>query len=416
MSDSSGATALAREPAFVRYQLVRLTSVIATQMLSVATAWEIYARTHRPESLGYVGLAIFAPQILFLVLTGVIADRYDRRLVLGVCHVTIALAALAFSWIAAQPEAGVAPFYAVLFVFGAARAFAGPAGQAITPSLVPQELFARAVAVSGTTFQLAVVIGPALGGALVAPLGTSGVYRIVAVLELVVVGILPFVRLRAGTRASKGEPAWSQLMVGVRFVFTRRALLGAISLDLLAVILGGATALMPVYARDILGVGEWGLGVLRAAPAAGALLVALYLGVRPLEARAGVVMLLCVALFGACTIVFGLSESFPLSVAALVVMGGADMVSVVIRHVIVQGQTPDEMRGRVAAVNMVFIGASNELGELESGLTAAWLGTVPAVVAGGVGTIVVTVLAAWLFPELRRIERPDASSGSLSVS
>jgi MFS family permease len=410
VSAAADARALAREAAFVRYQLVRFVSVVATQMLSVATAWEVYERTHRPESLGFVGLAIFTPQILFILFTGVVADRHDRRVVLAICHATIAVAALAFAWVAAHPEVGVAPFYAVLFLFGAARAFAGPAGQALTPSLVPQELFARAVAVSGTTFQIAVVIGPALGGTLVAPIGTSGVYLVVAGLELAVISLLPFIALRAHTRASSREPAWTQLVAGIRYVVTRRALLGAITLDLFAVILGGATALMPVYARDILHVGEWGLGVLRAAPAAGALVVALYLGVRPLEARAGVVMFACVALFGAGSVVFGLSESFALSIAALVVMGGADMVSVVVRHVIVQAQTPDEMRGRVAAVNMVFIGASNELGELESGLTAAWLGTVPAVVAGGLGTILVTALCAWRFPELRRIERPDGVS------
>jgi MFS family permease len=277
----------------------------------------------------------------------------------------------------------------------------------MAPSLVPSELFTRAVAISGTTFQISVVAGPALGGALVAPLGTSGVFLVSAVLEVIAVSILPFLVLRPGARARRDESRVAQLLSGIRFVRERPALLGAITLDLFAVILGGATALMPIYARDILHVGEWGLGVLRAAPAAGALVVALYLGARPLEARVGVVMFACVALYGACTIVFGVSESLPLSLAALVLMGGADMVSVVVRHVIVQGQTPDEMRGRVAAVNMVFIGASNELGELESGLTAAWLGTVPAVVAGGLGTILVTGLSALLFPELRRIDKLD---------
>ncbi len=410
MTQPSPAARLVREAAFVRYQLVRFLSVVATQMLSVATAWEIYDRTRRPESLGYVGLAIFSPQIVFLLYTGVVADRYDRRVVIGICHLVIALTALGLAYLSAHPELGVAPFYALLFVFGTARAFAGPASQALTPSLVPSELFSRAIAVSGTTFQVAVVLGPALGGALVAPIAVSGVYLVSAGLEVAAVAILPFIALRTFSRARRDESTWAQLLTGIRFVRDRRAILGAITLDLFAVILGGATALMPIYARDILHVGEWGLGVLRAAPAAGALLVALYLGVRPLEVRAGLIMFGCVALFGVCTIVFGLSESFPLSIAALVVMGGADMVSVVIRHVIVQGQTPDDMRGRVAAVNMVFIGASNELGELESGLTAAWLGTVPAVVAGGVGTLLVTAACAALFPELRRIERPDAKT------
>ena len=408
MTERFDALSLLREPAFVRYQLIRFVSVIAIQMLSVATAWEIYARAGTAESLGYVGLATFAPQILFLPFTGVAADRYDRRVVLGFSHLVIGLSALGFAYLAAHPELGTAPFYGVLFVFGSARAFAGPASQAITPSLVPSELFARAIAISSTTFQVAVVLGPALGGALVAPIQTSGVYFVSAALELSVIALLPFIALRTHVRARRDESRWAQLLSGIRFVKERPALLGAITLDLFAVILGGATALMPIFARDILHVGEWGLGVLRAAPAAGALLVALYLGLRPLAGRAGVIMLVCVAIFGACTIVFGLSESFPLSIVALVVMGGADMVSVVVRHVIVQGQTPDEMRGRVAAVNMVFIGASNELGELESGMTAAWLGTVPAVVVGGIGTILVTAFCTFAFPDLRRIDKLDA--------
>jgi MFS family permease len=399
---------LGKEVAFLRYQIVRFVSVVAIQMLSVATAWEIYDRTGTAEALGYVGLATFAPQIVFVLFTGVVADRYDRRVVLAISHAVVALSALGFAFLAAHPELSVLPFYALLFVFGSARAFAGPAPQAMTPSLVPIELFARAIAMSGTTFQIAVVVGPALGGTLVAPIGTSGVYLVSAVLEVLAITILPFIALRPSTRARRDESRVAQLLSGIRFVRERPALLGAITLDLFAVILGGATALMPIFARDILDVGEWGLGVLRAAPAAGALVVAFYLGTRPLERHAGMIMLVCVVIFGVCTIVFGLSESFPLSIAALVVMGGADMVSVVVRHVVVQGQTPDEMRGRVAAVNMVFIGASNELGELESGLTAAWLGTVPAVVAGGLGTILVTALCAVLFPELRKVDKLDA--------
>ncbi len=373
-------------------------------MLSVATSWEIYERTGSAAALGYVGLAIFTPQLLLLPLTGAAADRYDRRAVLAVAQGAIALTGVGFAFLAARRELGVLPFYGLLVVFGAARAFAGPAGQAITPSLVPPELFTRAVALGSTIFQASVVIGPALGGVLVAPLGVSGVYVASAALELVAVLILPFVTLRPGARARRGESTLAQLLAGLRFVRDHKTLLGAITLDLFAVILGGATALAPIYARDILHVGEWGLGVLRAAPAAGALVVALFLGARPITRHAGKLMLACVALFGLATIAFGLSRSFWLSIAASIVMGGADMVSVVVRHVVVQGQTPDEMRGRVAAVNMVFIGASNELGEFESGVTAAWLGTVPAVVLGGVGTILVTVACAALFPALRRVD------------
>ena len=401
--------ALARERSFVLYQLVRFISVSAMQMLSVATAWEVYSRTGRPESLGYVGLAQFTPQIALVLFTGAAADRFDRRKVLALCHLTIAVAACLFAWASQRPDLGAAPFYVIQVLFGIARAFAGPSGQAITPSLVPSALFARAVAVGAMTFQVGVVIGPALGGGLVEPLGVSRVYMLVAGLELAIVCLLPMVRSYPQVAAIKthGESAWQRLIAGIAFVRGRRALLGAISLDLFAVILGGATALMPVYARDILHVEGWGFGALRSAPAVGALLVALYLGVRPLQQRAGVLMFVCVGIFGVATIVFGLSEHFAVSLVALAVLGGADMVSVVVRHVIVQGQTPDAMRGRVSAVNMVFIGASNELGELESGLLAGAIGTVPAVVVGGVGTILVTLLWARFFPELRRIERPD---------
>ena len=400
---------LAKERSFVLYQLVRFISVSAMQMLSVATAWEVYARTGRPESLGYVGLAQFTPQIALVLFTGAAADRFDRRKVLALCHCTIAVAACLFAWASSRPDLGVAPFYAIQVLFGIARAFAGPSGQAITPSLVPASLFARAVAVGAMTFQVGVVVGPALGGALVEPLGVSRVYLLVAALELAIVCLLPLVKSYPQAAAIKtaGETAWQRLIAGIAFVRERRALLGAISLDLFAVILGGATALMPVYARDILHVDGWGFGALRSAPAVGALVVALYLGVRPLKERAGVLMFVCVGIFGAATIVFGLSENFLISLLALAVLGGADMVSVVVRHVIVQGQTPDAMRGRVSAVNMVFIGASNELGELESGLLAGAIGTVPAVVVGGVGTLLVTLLWARFFPELRRVERPD---------
>lgn len=401
--------ALSKERSFVLYQLIRLISVTAMQMLSVSTAWEVYGRTGRPESLGYVGLAQFTPQILLVLFTGAAADRFDRRKVLALCHLTIVLAACLFAWASTRPDLGAAPFYAVQVLFGIARAFAGPSGQAITPSLVPASLFARAVAVGAMTFQIGVVIGPALGGALVQPLGVSNVYMLVAALELTIVCLLPFVKPypQVAEVRVQGESAWQRLIAGMAFVRRRRTLLGAISLDLFAVILGGATALMPVYARDILHVEGWGFGALRSAPAVGALAVALYLGLRPLKARAGVLMLVCVGIFGVATIVFGVSENFFVSVLALIVLGGADMVSVVVRHVIVQGQTPDAMRGRVSAVNMVFIGASNELGELESGLLAGAIGTVPAVVVGGVGTILVTALWAHIFPELRRVERPD---------
>jgi MFS family permease len=287
------------------------------------------------------------------------------------------------------------------------RAFAGPAGQAITPSLVPPELFSRAVGWSATTFQIAVVIGPALFGFLYGALGSSRLFFVTASLESVVVLLLLFIRARPFERSRAAEPVLERLFGGIRYVRAHRAILGSISLDLFAVLLGGAVALMPIYADEVLHTEEWGLGLLRSAPAVGALAVAAYAGLRPIERRAGKTMMIAVAVFGLATIVFGLSTSFPLSLAALVVLGASDMVSVVVRSIVVQASTPPEMRGRVSAVNMVFVGASNELGEFESGATAAAFGTVPAVVLGGVGTLLVTVAFWFGFPELRDVDRPD---------
>lgn len=393
---------------FRRFQLVRLASVVAIQMLSVAVGWDVWARTHDPLALGVVGGVQFAPQVALLLSTGDVADRFDRRRVLALCHLGVLLVAGTLAACAVL-DAPVGLVYAALFAFGAARAYAGPAGQALAPSLVPPALLPRAIAVSATTFQVAIVVGPALGGLVYAAVGAPGVYAACGLLELLVVGMLLVLDVPAeDARPRATGAARERVLGGIRFIRARRVILGAISLDLFAVLFGGAVALMPIYADEILNVGEAGLGLLRAAPAAGALVVALALGARPLGAGAGRILVVSVALYGAATIAFGLSTSFALSLAALAVAGGADMVSVVLRHVVVQAATPPEMRGRVSAVNMLFIGASNELGELESGLAAAWLGTVPAVVAGGAASIAVTVVAALLFPELVRVGRLDA--------
>lgn len=397
--------ALLAERSFLLYQGVRFFAVVAMNMMSVAIGAEVYAETHDPLALGFSGLAQFVPQFLLVLVTGAAADRFPRRTVLLACHALIVLVALGLSWLAAQPTLDVRAVYGVLALFGCARAFAGPAGQAITPSLVPPELFARAVGWNATTFQVAVALGPALGGALYQPLGPSTLYLVVAALEASVIAQLFFVRERPYTRRAD-EPVLERVFAGIRYVRDHRPILGSISLDLFAVLLGGAVALMPVYATDVLHVGEVGLGALRAAPAIGALAVAILLGVRPLERRAGKTMLLAVALFGVATIAFGLSTSFVVSLLALVVVGASDMVSVVVRSIVVQAATPPEMRGRVSAVNMVFVGASNELGEFESGLTARLLGTVTSVVVGGVGTLLVTAYYWVFFPELRDVDHP----------
>jgi MFS family permease len=294
-------------------------------------------------------------------------------------------------------------------VIGSARAFQGPTSQAMMPSLVPLPVFPNAVAWSSSTWQISVVAGPALGGALYAVGGARVVYACSAALELITVGV--FLLLRGGGRdpnaAPHGQSTLRELSAGLRFVWQKRVILGAISLDLFAVLFGGAAALLPIYARDILHTDPRGLGLLRSAPAVGALVVAVWLAYRPLLRRAGLVMFACVGVFGLATIVFGLSRSFALSLCALAITGAADMVSVFVRHSLVQLRTPDAMRGRVAAVNMIFIGGSNELGEFESGVVANWLGSVPAVVLGGVATCLVVIVWMLLFPALRRIDRLD---------
>ncbi len=297
------------------------------------------------------------------------------------------------------------PFYAVLVLFGTARTFLGPAANSLVPLLVPQDQFPQAVAWNSSIFQTAVIAGPALGGLLYA-LSPTAAYSLCLLLFIavaIVMATLP--PHKPEHAAAAGMAALERLTAGIAYVRSKPMILGAISLDLFAVLLGGATALMPVYARDILRVGPTGLGVLRSAPAVGAALIGLALGQMPLSRRAGPTMFACVAIFGAATIVFGLSENFPLSLAALAVLGASDMVSVYVRATLIQLATPDAMRGRVSAVNRLFIGTSNELGAFESGVTAAWFGTVPSVVIGGFGTLLVVAMGLWLFPSLRAIDR-----------
>ncbi len=394
-------------PAFRRFWVCRLLSALVFQMQGVALGWFVYDLTHSAFDLGLIGLAQFLPAAGLVLVTGHVADRLPRRRIMLAAYTVQGAGSLGLL-LASQAAPSLPALLALVTLIGAARAFEAPAMQAMVPGLVPPALFTRAVGHYSAANQIAQLSGPALGGLLYG-LGAGLVFGLAAVAMAGAVGLMA--SLQAAHRPQAREPAsWPVLIAGITFIAQRPAILGAISLDLFAVLFGGATALMPVYARDILVAGPWGLGLLRCAPAAGALAMATLLARRPVGRPAGRIMLGAVALFGLATIVFGLSTNLLLSVAALVVIGASDMVSVVVRQSLVQLGTPDAMRGRVAAVNTVFIGTSNQLGEFESGLTAAWFGAVPAVVLGGIGTLAVVALWAWRFPRLRRLERLDAES------
>ena len=386
------------------YQVARLAGTLGTQMQSVAVGWQIYELSKSAFDLGMVGLLQFAPALVLALVTGHVADRFDRRLILLICQALMALCAGALYGITQSgmtTQHGLMPIYAILIILGTARAFGGPAASALLPSLVPPAHFGNALAWNSSMWQIATVLGPALGGVLYGlSQGPASVYLAFGVLELVALGATAALRIRTG-RMEQGGASWARLLAGITYVRAHQVLLGAISLDLFAVLLGGAVALLPIYARDILYIGPLGLGILRSAPAFGAAVMAVFLAYRPLRRNAGRMMLACVAVFGAGTCVFALSTSFTLSLICLVVIGAADLISVYVRTSLVQMRTPPAMRGRVGAVNQVFVGASNELGEFESGLTAAWFGTVPATLIGGIGTIIVVALWAWRFPKLR---------------
>jgi hypothetical protein len=384
----------------------RFCSAMAIMMLSVAVGWQVYGLTHSAFALGMVGLAQFLPAFLLSLPGGLAADRFDRRRVLLASFALETLVAASLFALALRPSPTAGWIFVVVAFVGVGRAFMSPANGSLLPFLVPPHEFARAVAWNSTAFQTATIAGPALGGILYA-IGADFVYG--AATALMLLGLVCIAGLRGHCKVPSTGAGWGGLLEGVRFVFAKRAILGAISLDLFAVLFGGATALLPIYARDLLHTGPWGLGILRSSPAIGAALVAVWLAHFPIRGRAGQRMFICVALFGVATIGFALSANFWLSLLALVILGAVDMVSVVVRGTLVQVSTPDAMRGRVSAVNMLFIGASNELGEFESGLTAAWLGTVPATVLGGVGTLLVVLLWWRLFPTLRRADRLETA-------
>jgi len=382
----------------------RFIATVAIQVQSVAIGWQVYAMTHSTLALGLVGLCQFLPMFLLTLPAGDITDRFNQRRVYSLAAALQACCSGLFLALSIFLPRTAWPFYVVLVLFGAARGFAGPSGGSLLPFLVPQERLTKSLAFSSSVFTAAVISGPALGGFLYV-LGPSHVYSLCIAGFVGAALIVARLGGRRFTPEATDASRYERVAEGVRFVRTRPVVLGAISLDLFAVLLGGATALLPVYARDILHVGPEGLGILRSAPAVGSFTSAFLLTQRPIKRHVGAKMFAVVALFGIATIVFGLSTNFFLSLAALFALGSTDMVSVFVRSSLIQLSTPDAMRGRVSAVNMLFIGASNELGEFESGVTAALFGTVPAVVLGGVGTLAVVALWMKLFPPLRKVDR-----------
>ena len=393
-----------QNPNFRFFVLTRFLSTTASEMQSLAVAWQVYNLTHRPLDLGYVGLAQFLPGILLFLLAGHVADRFSRIKILVTCYGLFSLCSLALLAFSLRGATSVYYIYLVLLVNGTVRAFNWPAGMAFLPRLVPKEHFPNAVTWNSSIFQGATLCGPILGGVIYAATGNAtAVYMLSAAAYLL--GLLTTLQIRVPASLVRGAGfSTNTVMEGFHYIWENKLILGSISLDLFAVFLGGAVALLPVYARDILQVNAIGLGILRSAPGAGAILMAIFLAYRPLRRRAGEIMLFSVAGFGVATILFGISRSLWVSVLALSLVGATDMVSVVVRHIVTQLAVPDNMRGRISAVNMIFIGTSNEVGQFESGITAQWMGAVPAVIAGGVGTILI-VIAWWhLFPTLRKVD------------
>lgn len=394
---------------FVIFSFTRVATTLAYQILGVAIGWQIYALTSNPLDLGLVGLAQFVPTVLFTLMSGHIVDRYDRKIIFQLSVIIEGLGAFVlavgsyYGWLNRE----IILF--IIFFIGAARAFERPAMQALLPGLVPTKLFPQAIAWSTSSNQTATIVGPALGGLLYL-IDPSVDYSGVGILFLIS-GILVSLIVSTQIPYNHKPMTLQSLFAGITFIRNQPVILGAISLDLFAVLLGGATALLPVYAREILMVGPQGLGVLRAAPAIGALVMSAFLGYRPLHRRAGKTMFTAVGLFGIATAIFAVSTSFTVSFFALIILGSADVFSVVIRQSLVQIQTPDEMRGRVSAVNLLFIGTSNQLGEFESGVTAAWFGVVPAVLIGGIGTLLIAAIWVRLFPELAQTDTLEPKRG-----
>jgi MFS family permease len=400
---ASNGFSVLRHRNFSFYLSARVLGTLAVQMQSVAIGWQVYELTHNLFDLGLIGLAQFAPFLLLILFAGHAADRYNRRNIIALCLGAQLLCGLLLLAFTLSGLHSVWPVLAILALYGSARAFMMPATQAVLVNLVPAESFSKAVALSSSSFHIAVILGPTLGGLLYLA-GPKTVYMVSS--SLLVLSVLLMTMTRPVGQAINKEPAtWHSVLEGLRFVFSRPIVLGAISLDLFAVLFGGATALLPALAHDVLHAGPTGLGLLRTAPGAGAALCSVALAFFPIGRRVGAWMFGGVALYGLCTVTLGATASFGVALAALFLMGAGDMISVYVRHLLVQYETPDAIRGRVSAVNSVFIGASNELGEFESGLTAGWFGLVRAVLFGGAATLAVTGAWAMLFPVLSRMDR-----------
>lgn len=401
-----------RHTSFFRYWLAKFIATFAVAVVSVAVGWQIYDLTRDPFDLGLVGLVQFFPSLMLVLVTGATADRYGRRTIMAIAAAAETACALAMLALTVRGLSTPLPVFAVLFVFGVARAFYWPASASLVANLVPAKDFANAVAWNSSAWQTASIVGPAAGGLLY---GISAETAYASAGVAMLASTLLILSIPAPRQAAAAErPTVSDLLAGFRYIWGEKVVLGAISLDLFIVLLGGVVALLPVFARDILELGPWGLGMLRAAPGVGAILVALWLSGNPVRDHAGLVMFACVALFGAFNLVFGLSTLAWLSIGMLAAAGAADMISVYVRETLIQVWTPDRLRGRVNAVNMVFVGASNELGEFRAGTMAALIGTVPAVVFGGIGAMGVAVLWAAWFPQLRDVRRLDTPETATS--
>ncbi|MBK8456347.1 MAG: MFS transporter [Phyllobacteriaceae bacterium] len=394
-----------RHNAYLRFWMARFVTTLSAQIVSVAVGWQVYDLTRDPYDLGLVGLVQFLPALLLVLVTGAAADRFGRRLIAALATLLEAACAGFLLVFTAAGGGSVVIVFAVLFVFGIARAFYGPATGALVANLVPAEDFANAVAWNSSAWQTATIAGPVIGGLLY---GLSALLPYAAAVGLFALAAILLMSIPKPPQHIVDErPTLTTLLAGFGYIWSEKIVLGAISLDLFAVLLGGAVALMPVFARDILVLGPWGLGLLRAAPGLGAVFAAIVLTARPVRDHAGMIMFVAVAFFGAFTAAFGVSATAWLSILLLALAGAADMVSVFIRETLIQLWTPDRLRGRVNAVNMVFVGASNELGEFRAGLMAGAIGAVPAVVIGGVGSVAVAGVWAWAFPALRRARRLD---------
>jgi MFS family permease len=392
-------------PDFSLYQLARFLVVAGLEMQSVAVGWQIYEITKRPLDLGLVGLAQFSPGILLFLVTGHAADTFNRRKLLTACYAGFGVCSALLLFYSLSGLRTVLPMYAVVVLLGVVRSFNNPVSRSLLPQIIPEKHLQNAIAWNSSVNQGGTILGPSLGGLIYAVAkGPAAVYTTSMLAAVGATFLMSQIKLHSKPRPR--EPlSLKSIFAGLRYIGRTKIILGSISLDLFAVLLGGAVALLPVFAAEVLRTGPWGLGLLRASPAIGAGSMALLLAHRPFRSRAGLTMLWCVGGFGAFTVLFGISRSLVLSMVALILVGSMDMVSVVVRSTLVQLATPDEMRGRVSAVEMIFIGASNEIGQFESGLTAQWFGAVPAVIMGGVGTLLITALWAWNFPELRRVEK-----------